>query len=37
MLAERDAQPSFSWRGGYKASEMRVPDFRFLKDTAPLA
>ena len=25
MLAERSAQPSLSWNGGYKAIEMHVP------------
>ena len=31
VLAERSAQSSLSWRGGYKASEMRVPAFGLLK------
>jgi uncharacterized membrane protein YgcG len=31
------AQPSLSWRGGYKASEMRVPAFGLLTGAAPLA
>jgi hypothetical protein len=35
VLAERSAQPSLSWRGGYKASEMRVPAFVLLKGAAP--
>jgi hypothetical protein len=35
VLAERSAQPSLSWRGGYKASEMRVPAFGLSKGAAP--
>ena len=34
VLAERSAQPSLSWRGGYKASEMHVPAFGLLKGAA---
>jgi len=37
VLAERSAQPSLSWRGGYKASEMRVPAFGLSKGAAPQA
>jgi hypothetical protein len=37
VLAERSAQQSLSWRGGYKASEMRVPAFGLSKGAAPLA
>ena len=37
VLAERSAQPSLSWRGGYKASEMHVPAFGLLKGAAPQA
>ena len=35
VLAERSAQPSLSWRGGYKASEMRVPTFGLSKSATP--
>jgi len=34
ILTERIAQPSLRWRGGYKASEMRVPAFGLLKGAA---
>jgi hypothetical protein len=37
VLAERSAQPSLSWRGGYKASEMHVPAFGLSKGAAPQA
>ena len=36
VLAERSAQPSLSWRGGYKANEMRVLAFGLL-GAVPLA
>ena len=37
VLAERSTQPSLSWRGGYKASEMHVPAFGLSKGAAPQA
>ena len=37
VLTKRSAQPSLSWRGGYKASDLHVPAFGFLKGAAPQA